>query len=73
MPFPLFWAALAFMLHYIPAIGAFLAGIPAILVALVQQGLGAALVLALGYVVVNVVLGNFVEPVVDQYVSPMTP
>ncbi len=63
MPFPLFWAGLAFMLHYIPAIGAFLAGIPAILVALVQQGPGAALVLGLGYVVVNVVLGNFVEPV----------
>lgn len=63
MPFPLFWAALAFLLHYIPAIGAFLAGIPAILVALVQQGFGTALVLALGYVAVNVVLGNFVEPV----------
>ena len=63
MPFPLFWAALAFLLHYIPAIGAFLAGIPAILVALVQQGVGTALVLALGYVAVNVVLGNFVEPV----------
>jgi predicted PurR-regulated permease PerM len=62
IPFPLFWAALAFLLHYIPAIGAFLAGIPAILVALVQQGFGTALVLALGFVAINVVLGNFVEP-----------
>lgn len=62
LPFPLFWAALAFLLHYIPAIGAFLAGVPAVLVALVQQGLGTALVLALGYFAVNFVLGNLVEP-----------
>jgi predicted PurR-regulated permease PerM len=62
MPFPLFWAAIAFLLNYIPAIGSILAAIPAVLVSLVQQGPGHAALVALGFMVVNLVLGNIIEP-----------
>ena len=62
MPFPLLWAAVAFLLNYIPAIGSILAAIPAVLVSIVQQGPGHALMVGLGYVVVNLVLGNVIEP-----------
>ena len=62
MPFPLFWAAMAFLLNYIPAIGSILAAIPAVLVSLVQQGLGHAAIVGAGYLVVNLLLGNVIEP-----------
>jgi len=62
MPFPLFWAAVAFLLNYIPAIGSILAAIPAVLVSLVQQGIGRAAIVGLGYLIVNLALGNVIEP-----------
>lgn len=62
MPIPLFWAVSAFLLNYIPAVGSILAAIPAVLVALVQQGLGTALFVGAGYLVVNFLLGNLIEP-----------
>lgn len=60
--FALFWGFLAFLLHYIPNIGAFLAGVPACLLALLQLGLPRALVLAVGFLVINTVFGNLLEP-----------
>ncbi len=62
MPFPLFWAASAFALNYIPAIGSILAAIPAVLVSLVQQGIGHAAIVAAGYLAVNFLFGNVLEP-----------
>ncbi len=56
------WAILAFLLHYIPMVGGFVAAIPPILLALVQYGGGRAALVALGYLVANTVLGNVVEP-----------
>lgn len=62
LDFPLFWALLAFVLNYIPTLGSIIAGAPAVLLALVQQGVGLAGVVALGYLVTNMVLGNLLEP-----------
>jgi predicted PurR-regulated permease PerM len=62
LDFPLFWGFVAFLLNYVPNIGSVVAGVPAVLLALVQLGLGPALVTAALYVVVNVLLGNIVEP-----------
>jgi predicted PurR-regulated permease PerM len=61
---PLLWGLLAFMLNYIPNVGSILAALPTILVALAQPGEGpaTALLVAVGYLVVNVVLGNLLEP-----------
>ncbi len=60
--FPIFWALSAFFLHYIPSIGSFVAAIPPVLIALVQFGPGTAAGVALGYLVIDTVLGNMVEP-----------
>ena len=60
--YAILWGLIAFLLNYIPNIGSIIAGIPAVLFALVQMGLGGALWVAGGYVVVNVTIGNFVEP-----------
>lgn len=60
--FPLFWGLMAFLFNYIPSIGSLLAAVPPMLLALVQHGPQAALLVALGYLVVNVTLGNLIEP-----------
>jgi predicted PurR-regulated permease PerM len=60
--FALFWGLLAFLLNYVPNIGSILAALPAIMLALLQFGPGRALLVGLGYLVVNMVLGNFLEP-----------
>ena len=60
--FALLWGLLAFLLNYIPNIGSILAAVPAMLLALIQHGPGTSLALGAGYVVVNMVLGNVVEP-----------
>ena len=60
--FALLWGLLAFLLNFIPNLGSIIAAVPAVLLAFIQLGLGTALLSALGYVVVNVVFGNFIEP-----------
>jgi AI-2 transport protein TqsA len=60
--FALLWGLLAFLLNYIPNFGSILAAIPALLLAIVSPGPGVAVLLGLGYVAVNMVLGNVVEP-----------
>lgn len=61
--FALLWGLLAFLLNYIPNIGSILAAIPAMLLAIIQHGPGTSLALGAGYVVVNMVVGNVIEPV----------
>jgi AI-2 transport protein TqsA len=60
--FPLLWGLLAFILNYIPSVGSILAAIPPILLALVQFGFPRATVVAMGYLAVNVAIGNITEP-----------
>ena len=72
--FPLLWAMLAFLLNYIPTIGSIIAAVPAILVALVQLGPGEASATAVGFIVINLVFGNIVEPRLMGYgvgISPL--
>jgi AI-2 transport protein TqsA len=60
--FPVLWGLLAFLLNYIPTIGSFIAAIPAVMLGFIQFGLGRALIAAAGYAVINVVIGNLLEP-----------
>lgn len=60
--YALLWGLLAFLLNYIPSIGSFIAAIPAVLLAFLQYGAGEALLAALGYLVINTVIGSFIEP-----------
>ena len=60
--FPLLWGVLAFMLNYVPTIGSIIAAIPAVLLALVKLGPITAISTLAFYVLVNVIMGNVVEP-----------
>ena len=60
--YAILWGLLAFMLNFIPTVGSFIAAVPAVLLALVQLGiLHAGLTLG-GFVLVNLVMGNVIEP-----------
>ena len=56
------WGLLAFILNYVPTIGSILAAIPAVALGMLQLGPGMGLLLALGYLVINTVIGNGLEP-----------
>ncbi len=60
--FPVLWGLLAFALNFIPNIGSILAAVPAVLLAMIQFGPGKAMVIAAGYVAINVIVGNVIEP-----------
>ena len=60
--YPLLWGILAFLLNYVPNIGSIIAAIPAVLLTLIQLGWGFAIVVMLLYIVINVVIGNVIEP-----------
>ncbi len=60
--YPLLWGLLAFLLNYVPNIGSIIAAVPTVLLALLQLGPGSALLTGLGYLVVNMVIGNMIEP-----------
>lgn len=60
--FPLLWGVVALLMNFIPNVGSIIAAIPAVLLALVQLGLSEALLVASGYLAVNVVLGSLIEP-----------
>ena len=60
--FAFVWGLLAFALNYIPNIGSVLAAIPPIAQVLVFSGLYDALLVLAGYLVINLVFGNIIEP-----------
>jgi predicted PurR-regulated permease PerM len=60
--YPLLWGLLAFLLNYVPNIGSIIAAVPAVLLAFVQLGSVHALGVGAGYLAVNVIMGNAVEP-----------
>lgn len=60
--YSLLWGLLAFLLNYVPNIGSILAAIPPVLVALIDQGTGTAVIVLSGYIGINVTLGNLIEP-----------
>ncbi len=60
--YALMWGFLTFFLNYVPTIGSFIAAIPAVLLAIVQMGFGHAALIAGGYLVINIVISNLIEP-----------
>lgn len=60
--FPIFWGLIAFLFNYVPNVGSVVAAIPPIGLALVQLGMKGAILTTIGYLAVNMVLGNMVEP-----------
>ena len=60
--FPLLWGLIAFLFNYIPNLGSIFAAVGPVLLAIVQFGPGRAISVAAGYVAINLVFGNVVEP-----------
>lgn len=60
--FPILWGLTAFVLNYIPVVGSIIASVPALFLAAIHLSLFKLLVLALGYVLVNTGVSNFLEP-----------
>jgi predicted PurR-regulated permease PerM len=56
------WGLIAFLLNFVPTVGSFIAAVPAVLLALVQLGVGSAGLTLLGFVVVNFLMGSAIEP-----------
>lgn len=74
LDFPLLWGMLAFLLNYIPTIGSIIAAVPAVLLALIQLGPAQAMSIAIGFLAVNTVFGNIIEPRLMGYgvgISPL--
>lgn len=71
---PIFLGFVAFLLNYVPMIGSIFAAVPAILLAITQDGTTVGLSVTGLYVGVNLFLGNVVEPRLMGYgfgVSPV--
>lgn len=60
--YPLLWGVLAFAFNYIPNIGSIIAAIPPILLTIVQFGFLKSLWVLVGYIVINTIMGNILEP-----------
>ncbi|MDA3864068.1 MAG: AI-2E family transporter [Deltaproteobacteria bacterium] len=73
LDFPLFWGLLAFLMNYIPNIGSFLAAIPAVILALITHGSIGALLVGIGFLLTNLILGNFIEPRVMGHGTGLSP
>lgn len=56
------WGMMAFLLNFVPTLGSVIAAVPAVLLALVQLGVGDAVLVGLGYLAVNFGVGNILEP-----------
>nr|WP_247682683.1 AI-2E family transporter [Pseudoalteromonas sp. MMG013] len=56
------WAVVAFLLNYIPNIGSMIAAVPAVLLALITLGPIVAGIVAVGYIIINTVMGSIIEP-----------
>ncbi|MBO6657925.1 MAG: AI-2E family transporter [Pseudomonadales bacterium] len=60
--YPLLWGFLAFLLNFVPNIGSVLAAIPAVILSLLFDGYVSALIVMIGYVLINVGVSNGLEP-----------
>ncbi|MCG8579336.1 MAG: AI-2E family transporter [Bacteroidales bacterium] len=60
--YAILWGVIAFLLNYIPNIGSIIAAVPTSLLAMLQFGWGGMLWTIFGYLLVNTIMGNIVEP-----------
>ena len=60
--FAVLWGVLSFLTGYIPNVGFWIATIPPFLLALLQYGIGKALIVLVGFIVINGGVQNFLQP-----------
>ena len=62
VPYALLWGLLAWFMGYIPSIGFMIALIPPVLLAYAMYGLSTALIVLVGYILINGGVQNFIQP-----------
>jgi AI-2 transport protein TqsA len=62
LDFYILWGILAFALNFIPVLGSIIAGVPPFILAFLVDGGPSALAVGVGYISINIFLGNFLEP-----------
>jgi AI-2 transport protein TqsA len=62
LDFYVLWGIVAFGLNFIPVIGSIIAGVPPFVLAYLVDGGPSALAVGVGYISINIFLGNFLEP-----------
>lgn len=60
--YALLFGLVAFLLNFIPNIGSIIAAIPAVILALIQLGSTTALMVAIGFILINILIGSIIEP-----------
>jgi predicted PurR-regulated permease PerM len=75
VPQPVLWAVLVFVASFIPNIGTLIAVIPPTILGYLDGGLGVALMVIIGYALINFAQDQFLQPVVmgsELNLSPLT-
>ena len=60
--FAVLWGVLSFLFNFIPNIGFYVALIPPVLLTLLNQGLGRAIIFVVGYALINLFFDNVIAP-----------
>ena len=61
--FAVLWGLIGFILNYIPFVGSIIAAIPACILTLITGGVGISAILTAGYILINIGVSNFFEPI----------
>jgi predicted PurR-regulated permease PerM len=64
VPFPILWAFLVFAASFVPNIGTFIAVVPPAIMAFLSGGLATAVIVVIGYTLINFAQDHFLQPVV---------
>ena len=56
------WSVTAVLLNFIPTVGSIIAAVPPVLLSLVQLSVADSIFVLLGYLVINLFVGNYIEP-----------
>ena len=62
LDFYILWGIVAFTLNFIPVVGSIIAGIPPIILAILAYDLPRGLIVGIGYITINTLVGNVLEP-----------
>ena len=62
LDFFVLWGIVAFTMNFIPVLGSIIAGIPPVILAFLVNDAASAVAVGIGYISINIFLGNFLEP-----------